>query len=806
MGSPMMPPPATGTPSPAGLDSAVSQALKLTGAPAIGTAEPPYLDDKRLTQIGNQTKTECLDGRWIFERSWWRNIMYVLGRQWIYYDRRRGQWVDKRMAKWVPRPVTNLCSSSVESIQSLFASITLQGSARPVGAGSANIAAAEIADAISPLVHEEHGMDEAILRQDWWLIVTGNAFLHPMWDKTAVEGGILLPWERCVACGEVSPPREISATGNLCPKCKQGRFIQAADAGGQIIGEQLNVGKGRTEALSPFEIAIPSIYDNHDDSHVTLRLRFRPKTYYEDHLPHLVSKITWQKSPTERSLQVMRALATQGDASSLPTTTGFSSGAELAQEGISEYEIWRKPNKEFPEGLFFRMVEGGLIVRSESGDTGDDPGPIPTRTRSGQIMIPFIHVGYTPVEGRLWARSPLDLGIQKQDQLNQLDSLSQMIVQRMANPVWLKPRGAEIRSFTGEPGLVVEYNPLSAGNAKPERIGGENVPQSIFAIRQQYISDFEQLVGTYDVIKGTKPSGVEAFSALQLLVERSQSRFTTVFNARGQAYRKWLTMAIELERTYGPEERVQSIVRPNRSWTFKHFQNAKLNGAIDIVVEDGSQAPKTSLGKRASIEQARQLGLLNAQDPEQQYAILKEFGLADLMPSLDFHLKAALNEQDAFEQWGASLTPEAMMAAQTALMQFQMQQQAYQQQAAQTQSLAAFGVPTEMPPPPVAPVLSPLSQKLYHKASVHWNEHIKWANTDAARELFSTKPVTEQVFLMHLQETQSAMMAEAMMAAGPPQQGPPQRGGPMERSNSESGNPADVPHGQGEGAQNQGPQ
>lgn len=311
-----IPPPTTGTPEPTGLDRAAGLALGEDwnwGAPE----GPPYHNDARLIEVFKKTKTECLDGRWIFERTWWRNIMYVLGRQWIYYDRRRGQWVDKRMAKWIPRPVTNLCSSSVESIQSLFGSIKLSATARPIGAGAANMAAAEVADGMLPLLHEEHGMDDAILRMDWWLIVTGNAFLHPMWDKTAVEGGIVLPYERCVSCGTVVPPRELSAAGNLCPKCQAGTFVQAQDDAGQIIGEQLNVGRGRTEALSPFEVAIPPIYDNHEDSHVTLRLRFRPKAYYEDNFPHLVPKIRWQKSPTERSLQVLRALATQGDASSL---------------------------------------------------------------------------------------------------------------------------------------------------------------------------------------------------------------------------------------------------------------------------------------------------------------------------------------------------------------------------------------------------------------------------------------------------------------------------------------------------------
>jgi hypothetical protein len=59
--------------------------------------------------------------------------------------------------------------------------------------------------------------------------------------------------------------------------------------------------------------------------------------------------------------------------------------------------------------------------------------------------------------------------------------MMKMIVMRMANPVWLEPKGAEVEKFTGEPGLVVKYNPLTSINgAKPERIPGEGPNQSLF--------------------------------------------------------------------------------------------------------------------------------------------------------------------------------------------------------------------------------------------------------------------------------------------------------------------------------------
>src|SRR5215216_4488125 len=175
-------PPDTGAPSPDGLDSATAKAFG--GGPAMAPAGPDYTNDKRLLEIFEEDKRECLDARWVFERLWWRHLLYTLGRQWIYYDRKRGQWLDKRMAKWMPRPVTNKIAEGVEAILALFTGIKLSTIARPIGGDAKNVAAAEVADEIQPFLHEEHEMDRVLRDHDFWLIVTGNCFLHPCWDKT----------------------------------------------------------------------------------------------------------------------------------------------------------------------------------------------------------------------------------------------------------------------------------------------------------------------------------------------------------------------------------------------------------------------------------------------------------------------------------------------------------------------------------------------------------------------------------------------------------------------------------------------
>jgi hypothetical protein len=306
---------------------------------------------------------------------------------------------------------------------------------------------------------------------------------------------------------------------------------------------------------------------------------------------------------------------------------------------------------------------------------------------------------------------------------------------------------------------------------------------------------------------------------MQLLVERAQARLATVFKERGRGYRDWYTMALELERQFGPDERAWSVLGPNRGWTFQEFQKANLDGAIEIIVEDGSTAPKTNLGERASIEQANTLGLLNPQDAEQRYAILNRMGLSYLSPSLDYDVKSALQEQDAFEKWARDETKSNPALVQQAFMAFDQEMQAFQAQQAQVdaenqasqEAAAATGLPAAPPPQleqPKFPPISPFKIKPQHDSDVHWSEHRKWGNSDTARVLFTDRADLEPIYWLHLADhraEQAALMGEGLSGAPAEQGTPPKNGSPLERSNSESGSPVDVPRGSREGAQRQGP-
>jgi hypothetical protein len=761
-----------------------------TGAALLGT-----FDDQELLDLWESYKKECLDDRWVFERQWHRNILYVLGRQWIEYFPRQGGWKDKRMAPWIPRPVTNKCKETVQAVRAMFSAIKLGVNVRPNGSDPKNVSAASTADDMAPLLHEDHDMDGVLLEGDFWLCVTGNTFLHTFVDYDMKYGTTDVPQLECAECGATFDMATSAGEAKACPDCKGTTLQPALDVEGQQAIASKPNSRPKTVCLSPLEVAFNNNYPRFSEVPYIVRLRWRPKAYFTNHpkLKEIAATMAWQKSPTTQSLELFRSLASHNDLGIAPAYLSDGIAGQSDQDGVSEYEVWVKPCDAYPEGLVFRVWGDKSPIIAHLEDEEGLPGPIPYKDGEGKPLFTFSHAGYEHVGGRILASGPIDVIVQKQDQLNQLDSMIQLIIQRMSNPVWLEPKGAEIEKLTGMPGLVIKWNPLTVGgNAKPERIEGIGPDASLFTIREQYLRDIEELAGTFDIIKGQKPAGVEAFSALQLLVERSQARFATVFTSRGKLYRDWYQYAIELEREFGPNERTMAVLTPARKWTFQNFKRAKLGGALSVIIEDGTAAPKTSLGLRASLEHASQLGMLNMQDPDQRYEGLKTFGLTRMAPSLDINVQSALQKQEAFEEWVQS--PGAMQGA---MQQIEQSFQQYQQMLAAYQPSTSTdpntGMPTQdmsdMPKPPSINDATPLKWRKWYGAQVHRQEFLKWANGDRVRELLQTVPGVDKFLDAHLQEMDAALAEEAqrsMMLTQPPAPATPTSGG-MQRSNSNSG-------------------
>jgi hypothetical protein len=256
-------------------------------------------------------------------------------------------------------------------------------------------------------------------------------------------------------------------------------------------------------------------------------------------------------------------------------------------------------------------------------------------------------------------------------------------------------------------------------------------------------------------------------------------------------------------------------MRPNRSWSFQTFQKADLMGAVEILVEDGSQLPKTSLGMRAAIEHGQKLGVLNPQDPEQQFEIMRKIGIVELSPSIEASTQNALREQSEFARWVATL-PEPMpdpttgqpMPLVNPAARLAVQPQPVPvpapEPAPDDAGAAPAGPQVQMVAPPAAQQIellfpgNPLKVKEWDKHQLHIAKHDIYCQSDEYRELALRYPELDELWTLHrrahMEAWARAQMEMAMFAAAP--MAPQGAGMAMANSNQNAGAvPAASPQG-----------
>jgi hypothetical protein len=214
-------------PGPAGLAAGVSKLFGgqpgplAPGAPPIAPPVDPYENIDRVAILKRFTdaKQDGQELRWAFERQWWRDMLYVLGRQWVFFDTRRNEWRDKRLKKWIPKPVTNKMREVQAAIRAMFAAVQLGTISRPNGNDPKNIATANTVDGLQPLIHEEHKMDARMRLADFWTVNLGNCLLYPWWNPD--EGEVKpINHEQCQTCGTIQDPAAMANPAMpTCPTC-----------------------------------------------------------------------------------------------------------------------------------------------------------------------------------------------------------------------------------------------------------------------------------------------------------------------------------------------------------------------------------------------------------------------------------------------------------------------------------------------------------------------------------------------------------------------------------------------------------
>ena len=593
----------------------------------------PTEQENKDQELIKSLKERLTRRRWLLERSWWGNILFHLGVQWITYDSNVRRWRQKKLSPAVPTPVTNLFRATLDTVKSAIAQHSPRFTGMPERDDPRSVAAAASADAQLQIILKEGFFQRAKRIMLDWLILTGNSVIEVSWDDSPETGEVQIPFLRCVACQTEFSPEILSVEEPICTVCGGQMF----DDGNQFVTR--TKGSIQFDTHSPFETYLDAHIDELADQPCLLIIKsYTKEQVYQKWGIDIEGSEGF--SAGQAYQENVAALATPG--ASLPL--GAMSALDR-KDRVVVIRAFVKSHKDYPDGCY--------LVMTESGKTLERVTPYPWVNPMGRKYLPMVHFRFGTMGGRAWGYTPADDLLPKQYQLNKAEGLFTLIISRMANPVWLIPTNTNPTRITGEIGLQIEYTPT--GGSAPKRDPGSEAPSSLVRYIQDIRNSFDELSGAFSAIRGRAMGTRTPVGTVQSLMDRGFGRWATVFEGLETGYTDLAKIALEIWRKNAKTPRVQAVMNSIGGYTFREFLAADWDTGVDVHVEAGSVRPKTQQEKLQTYMQLAQFGLLDLADQSQVIKILEDIGMSNLLPGVEEDTKAAYKENMDFLLWARRL-------------------------------------------------------------------------------------------------------------------------------------------------------
>lgn len=589
-----------------------------------------------ILKLRQKVKDVGRTGKRNLEKEWYRNILFIVGRQWIIFDSVKKRWADWKSPAWYEKPVTNKFAVCHNTIKTVLTQETPRIIVRPGSDSEEDQATAEVADMAVDVVTEEADMKTVREIAASWIVATGNVFLHNYYDVNGESyGESFVQYEKCAnpECGEIYRPTDLE--NEKCGNCGGEEFQPALDQFGQAFGETVPKGKLCCDPVPPFEMFFNAEVQNFKELTEVVRSKRVPLDVAKDMFPKNAAKIVGSGGE-ETQDTYMKAIAYVNSTSGSQEILGGASGGDKSESATIDY-LFSLPTKDFPMGLDCTIV----------GDEIVELGELQYETIEEKKFIPITHIGNERVPGRIWHKTKLDDVAYKQIERNKLQSYILLWIYSMSGGKWLEADGINMDTPTGQPNQRIKYTRGPNGE-KPELVNGLQIPGQLIQLLEMIDHEIEDLAGSYDVLKGQLPAGLKTASGLRMLTERAFSRHNEMIRNWERGLEDDTVMKIEIARKFFTEERKKTLENDLGNWETKTFTKAYLQGGIDIKVEPGSTIPRSKAAEDEAISSSIAEGIINPQDPKVNFKILEKRGQTDLASSIGDDIKDATHEWKDF--------------------------------------------------------------------------------------------------------------------------------------------------------------
>lgn len=503
-----------------------------------------------------------------FEPTWFLNLAYYQGNQWLYWA--RGRLYEPRLDPW---RVTFTDNRLIGVVRTEVAKMTKQRPifvATPTTGDDADVSAAQLSERMLQYIWTEHDLQRKQRAALMWSRIVGAGFWKIYWDSTSgskVE--VLLDPQGQVVMDQSGRPMDPNIVTQLPPE----------------VAAQLNVktiaqGDVCVEVKSALEILVDPLAGEEGLSSAEW----------------LVEESVRSKDYVQRRYNVdlpEDAQAVAGVAEARMGGVGGEGVSGTSYKGVAVKEYWARPSSKHPNGRYAVWAANKLL--KEDNNPYDD--------------MPYVMFQGIPVPGRFWPTSTVEQLRGVQTELNKTRSQIRENAARIGNPALLKSRMSRVE-YTGLPGEVVEFDDVTQ-NSLPSFLQPPSMPPYVLEEIDRLNQSIQEISGQHEVSAGQVPPGVTAASAINLLQEQDDTRLgpdiSEMENTLGEAGRKILKLVAQ----FYSDERTIRIGGDDGYWDIFSFRGAQLKDATHVSVQAGSAIPLSKAAKQANMEHILTLFIQN---------------------------------------------------------------------------------------------------------------------------------------------------------------------------------------------------
>jgi len=567
-----------------------------------------------------------------FEATWWECFYFYIGQQWLRYIRSSSNIN-------MPEPV-NISSKSILPVTNHIREIceVLRGKflKRPSipGVSSINrsIENRRGAEGADHLVKYRYRIDKDQSRRverDTMLQMYGNAFIKLVWNKDlGEEYPVPTEWEEiddlqqltvmvCQYCGEIGED-----SYDKCPMCggtdiyprttekKNKKRIPSKS-------EWKKRGDIEIELRSPFNI-IPYRYAKNWEGLVHLTDRsVRHTSWVKQHFPDITI--------SEDELESVDSIDEDADVAMLGGDV--SNPPAVAASGMVRiYEHYKRPCKEYPNGLVVLLTKGQILYKKERMPYFDN---LPKK----YMDYPYIHFKYSIVPGMFWAQGAVEPLIPIQKQFNQLD---RHII------IWTKKSiGSKIivtndcgllqKDISGSEGEIWNFD-YKPNQPAPQIIPGVDLPIGVWKRREDLKLDMYRVSGAEQIIRGETGAGEESGIAIGIKQENAQDRLLPILEGIDEQDIQYHRRKLMYLQQFADYDQQIDIIGKDGKPEVVSFNSKDIGNNFNVFMDTGTGGVRSH-----TIDMQFALDLMDREvidrvDPKMRTEIVKKAGLPQFTP------------------------------------------------------------------------------------------------------------------------------------------------------------------------------